>query len=304
MTYDAVLIAGPTASGKSQAALAVAAAMGGGIVNADAMQIYRELRILTARPSDDEMARAPHRLYGHVSVRDAYSVGRYQTDAALALKDLRENGHVALFVGGTGLYFTALTDGLANIPPVPASIRAAVREKFDLLGAEGFHRALTSRDPASAAKLRATDRQRMMRAFEVLEATGQSLTTWQQSPPLAVLDRLQVAKFVLDIPRETLRARIDARFRAMIGQGALDEIAALETIDPGMPAAKILGARELLALRVGRIAEDAAVARAVTLTCQYAKRQVTWARHRMADWTRIAEIEPDKIIAEILRHLA
>jgi len=304
MTYDAVLIAGPTASGKSQAALAVGSAIAAGIVNADAMQIYRELRILTARPSDDEMARAPHRLYGHVSVNEAYSVGRYQTDAAQVLKDLRDDCRVPVFVGGTGLYFTALTKGLVDIPPIPASTRAVVRAKFDALGADTFHRELMNSDPATAGKLRASDRQRMLRAAEVLEATGRPLAIWQQGPSRPVLDRLRVAKFVLDVPRETLRARIEARFRRMVGQGALDEIAALEAIDPALPAAKILGARELMALRKGLVADDVAIARAITLTCQYAKRQATWARHRMADWTWISETESNKIIAEILRHLA
>jgi tRNA dimethylallyltransferase len=304
MTYDAVLIAGPTAGGKSQAALAVASTIAAGIVNADAMQIYRELRILTARPSDDEMARARHGLYGHVSVNQVYSVGRYQTDAAQVLKELRDDCLIPVFVGGTGLYFTALTKGLADIPPVPASIRAAVRAKFDWLGADAFHRELMNSDPASAGKLRASDRQRMLRAAEVLEATGRSLAVWQQGPSRAVLDRLRVAKFVLDVPRVTLRARIAARLRAMIGQGALDEIAALEAIDTALPAAKVLGARELLALRKGLVSEEVAIARAVTRTCQYAKRQLTWARHRMADWRWISETEPDKIVAEILRHLA
>jgi tRNA dimethylallyltransferase len=191
-----------------------------------------------------------------------------------------------------------------DIPPIPASTRAVVRAKFDALGADAFHRELMNSDPATAGKLRASDRQRMLRAAEVLEATGRPLAIWQQGPSRPVLDRLRVAKFVLDVPRETLRARIEARFRRMVGQGALDEIAALEAIDPALPAAKILGARELMALRKGLVADDVAIARAITLTCQYAKRQATWARHRMADWTWISETESNKIIAEILRHLA
>src|SRR5690348_8124040 len=224
MSYDAVLIAGPTASGKSRVALAVAETLGAAIVNADSMQVYRELRILTARPSDRDMARVPHYLYGHVSVHEAYSVGRYMNDATRTREELKNSGAALLFVGGTGLYFGALTEGLADVPPIPEIVRTTIRDTYARLEGTAVHAALAERDPETARTLRSSDRQRMLRALEVLEATGTPLSRWQKQQARPVLEGMRIAKFVIDVSRETLRARIAARFETMIEEGALDEV--------------------------------------------------------------------------------
>jgi tRNA dimethylallyltransferase len=299
----AVLIAGPTASGKSRAALALAEAIGGEIVNADSMQIYRELRVLTARPSDADMARVPHHLYGHVSVREAYSVARYQADAARTIDDVRARGRVPVVTGGTGLYFAALTDGLADIPPVPAPVREAARKKLERIGVAGLHAELAARDPQAGQALRPSDRQRVLRAYEVLEATGRSLLAWQKSAGRPVLTAGETARFVIDVPREELRARIATRFGAMVEAGAGAEAAALGDLDPALPSAKILGLRELAAAHRGEMPAEEAVTLAVTRTRQYAKRQVTWFRHRMADWTWVSGLSDSNILAEMLKSL-
>jgi len=294
MKVDAVLIAGPTASGKSAAALALAEACNGIVVNADSMQVYREVRILSARPSDAEMAAVPHLLYGNVSAREHYSVGRYQSDAIGALAEARAQGRMPIFVGGTGLYFTALTEGLADIPPVPAAVHEAARDKLATLGVAGLHEELMRRDPETAA--RPSDPQRVLRAYEVFEATGRPLTFWQREAGEPVLKDLRLAKFVLDPPRPLLRERIEARFRAMLAAGAREEASALKGVDPSLPAAKILGLRELWALAECAISEADAITAAVTATRQFAKRQMTWFRHRMADWERIEDGRVSNII--------
>jgi tRNA dimethylallyltransferase len=303
LSIDAVLIAGPTASGKSRAALELAGALGGVIVNADSMQVYREPRILTARPSDAEMARAPHLLYGHVPAAEAYSTGRYQSDAGHALHEVRAAGRVPIFVGGTGLYFTALTEGLSDMPTVPAGVRDAARAKLAAIGNEAFHAELAARDPVMATQLHAGDGQRMLRAWEVLEASGKSLAFWQQNEGRPVLDGLMLARFVLDVPRETIRTRIEARFRAMLDAGAMEEALALETLDPDLPAARIIGRRELLALHDGALDEAGAIERAVIATRQYAKRQDTWFRNQLTDWARIDGTDGRNIVADMLRYL-
>jgi tRNA dimethylallyltransferase len=295
--FDAVLIAGPTASGKSAAALALAEALGGIVVNADSMQVYREVRILSARPSNEDMACAPHLLYGHVGARERYSVGRYQIDAVAALAEARALGRLPIFVGGTGLYFAALTEGLADIPSVPGAIRQEARDKLAMLGVAGLHAELARRDPESAARLRPSDPQRVLRAYEVFEATGRPLTSWQREAGVPVLKDLRIAKFVLNLPRPLLRERIEARFRAMLTAGARAEAAALKGLDPALPAAKILGLRQLWALDEGLLGEADAVAAAVTATRQFAKRQTTWFRHRMADWRWVAPADSSNIVA-------
>lgn len=284
-TYDAVLIAGPTASGKSAAALALAESLQGVVINADSMQVYREVRILSARPTDADMARAPHLLYGHVGAGERYSVGRYQADATAALAEARAMNRLPVFVGGTGLYFAALTEGLADIPAVPADIREKARARLGELGVAGLHAELAVRDPQTAALLRPSDPQRVLRAWEVLEATGRPLSYWQREAGTPVLKDMRVARFVLDLDRWELRERIGRRFLKMLEAGAKAEAAALKDLDPTLPAAKILGLRELAAAQAGRLAEEDAVSLAVTATRQFAKRQVTWFRHRMADWT-------------------
>jgi tRNA dimethylallyltransferase len=279
--YDAVLIAGPTASGKSAAALELAEEIGGVVINADSMQVYREVPILTAQPSDTDKARVPHLLYGHVSAREVYSVGRWRDDAARAMDEARAMQRVPIFVGGTGMYFMALTEGLADIPPTPPEIRDAARALLDDIGVEALHAKLTDRDPVTAAKLRPSDPQRVLRAFEVFEATGRPLAEWQGAPSAPLLKDARVASFVLHPPRPELRARIATRFEAMLDFGGLDEARALEGLDPALPAAKLLGLRPLQALAAGTLTRAEALDAAITVTRQFAKRQMTWFRHRM-----------------------
>ena len=216
MKFDAVLIAGPTASGKSQAALALAEKIGGVVINADSMQVYREAPILTAQPSDADKARLPHLLYGHVGVDEVYSVGRWRTDAIAALAEARSMKRVPIFAGGTGLYFSALTDGLAEIPEIPPEVRDSARGLLDEIGVEELHARLAARDPRTASKLRPSDPQRVLRAYEVFEATGRPLAEWQEAPAQSILKNSHIAAFVLDPPRSELRARIAVRFEEMV----------------------------------------------------------------------------------------
>lgn len=281
MKSDAVLIAGPTASGKSAQALALAEEIGGVVINADSMQVYREAPILTAQPGDADKARAPHLLYGHVSVREVYSVGLWRDSAIAALKQAQEMGRVPVFVGGTGLYFMALTEGLADVPATPPEIRDAARALLDDIGVEALHAKLTDRDPLTASRLRPSDPQRVLRAFEVFEATGRPLAEWQSAPAEPVLKDKKVAAFVLDPPRPQLRARIARRFETMVDMGGLEEARRLEGLDPGLPAAKLLGLRPLQALAAGTLTREEALDAAITGTRQFAKRQMTWFRHRM-----------------------
>jgi tRNA dimethylallyltransferase len=289
MSVDAVLIAGPTASGKSAAALALAEHAHGTVINTDSMQVYREARILTARPSAEAEARAPHRLYGYVGVDEAYSVARYQADAARALAEARQEGRLPIFTGGTGMYFGALTDGLADIPPVDAETRRQVAVRRAEIGPEAFHAELAARDPEIAARLRQSDTQRVLRAYEVFEATKRPLSHWQRDKPLpGPLAELKLARFVMAPPRPELHRRIDQRFDAMLATGAVDEAGVLSSLPLSKSAAKILGLRELQAVSTGAMAVDEARASAQAATRQYAKRQLTWFRHRMADWMWLA----------------
>ena len=286
MIFDAVLIAGPTASGKSDAAVRLAEAINGVVINADSMQVYREAPILTAQPDAAARTRVPHLLYGHVSAREVYSVGRWRLDAMAALEAAHRMARVPIFVGGTGLYFTALTQGLAEVPPIPPVIRAEARALLEEIGVAALHERLASRDPKTAARLRPTDPQRTLRAYEVFEATGQPLADWQECEAAPVLEGLKLARFVLDWPRPELRARIGARFEAMLTHGGLEEALALKDLAPSLPAAKLLGLRPLIALAEGRMEREAAILDAVTATGQFAKRQMTWFRNRMADYVR------------------
>ena len=281
MKFDAVLIAGPTASGKSAAALELAEAIGGAVINADSMQVYREAPILTAQPSVADRKRVPHLLYGHVSVGETYSVGRWRDDAAGALAETRAMGRRPIFVGGTGLYFMALTDGVADIPPTPGEVRDQARALLDDIGVEALHARLADRDPRTASRLRPSDPQRVLRAYEVFEATGRPLADWQNRPAEPVLKGLKLAAFILDPPREVRRARIAERFEAMLDAGGLEEARSLDGLDPFMPAAKLLGLRPLQALAKGTLTRDEALDGAITATRQFAKRQMTWFRHRM-----------------------
>ena len=281
MRYDAVLIAGPTASGKSAAALALAEESGGVVINADSMQVYAQAPILTAQPSAEDRARVSHLMYGHVSAHTLYSVGLWRDDAAKALAEARAQGRLPIFVGGTGMYFMALTEGLADVPATPDDVREDARALLDDIGVEALHARLAERDPLTAGKLRPSDPQRVLRAYEVFEATGRPLAEWQEKPAAPLLDKSRVAGFVLDMPRPDLRARIATRFETMLEQGGLDEARALEGLDPTLPAAKLLGLRPLQALAAGRLTRADALDGAITATRQFAKRQMTWFRHRM-----------------------
>jgi tRNA dimethylallyltransferase len=284
MKCDAVLIAGPTASGKSAAALDLAQQIGGALINADAMQVYREAPILTAQPDAEAREKAPHLLYGHIPARELYSVGRYAEDARRALTEVGAMGKVPIFVGGTGLYFTALTQGLAEIPPIPAEIRAKARALLDEIGVGALHARLSARDPETAAELRPTDPQRVVRAWEVLEATGRPLMQWRKEQSAPLLGGMILARFVLDPPRPLLRDRIAERFEAMLDNGGEEEALALVGLDPALPAAKLLGLRQLVAHAQGKLSREDAIAEAVTATRQFAKRQLTWFRNRMGDY--------------------
>jgi tRNA dimethylallyltransferase len=283
---DAVLIAGPTASGKSGVALELACRRGGTVINADSMQVYRELRVLTARPSASEEARVPHRLYGTVSAAESCSVGRWLDDAAGALAEAREKGRLPILVGGTGLYFKALTEGLAPIPDIPAEVRSYWRERAAELSREDLYRELAARDPAVAAKLEPADPQRVVRALEVIDATGVSLAEWQGADHSPLLAPAGVLRIVIAPEREPLYAAIDARFDRMVEQGAIEEVRALLDLDldPGRPAMRAHGVRELAAYLAGTTTREEAVAKAKTETRRYAKRQMTWLRRFMSDW--------------------
>ena len=285
MEFDAVLIAGPTASGKSREALTLAQAIGGAIINADSMQVYREAPILTAQPCAQDKALVPHILYGHVGATEVYSVGRWRDDALGALSQAKDMQRVPIFVGGTGMYFSALTDGLADIPEIPADIRDAARALLDKIGVEQLHAQLAARDPLTASKLRPSDPQRVLRAYEVFEATGRPLVEWQNAPAAPVLKDARLAMFVLDPPRPELRARIARRFEAMLDEGGLAEAQGLAGLDPALPAAKLLGLRQLQGLAAGELSRSQALESAITATRQFAKRQMTWFRGRMPHYS-------------------
>ena len=282
------LIAGPTASGKSSLALRLAEATGGEIVNADSMQLYRDLRVLTARPSPEEEARAPHHLFGVADAAEGWSVGRWLRAARHIL--VERAGPPLIFVGGTGLYFRALTLGLAEVPAIPAEVRRQAEADYEILGEAVFRERLATGDPAAAERIAPADRQRLVRAWEVLVHTATPLSEWQQTgePVLANGGWRGVA---LEPPRATLYARCDARLEAMVAVGAIDEVAALieRDLDPALPAMKAVGVREFAAYVRGQASRDEAMAAAQRETRRYAKRQLTWMRGQMADWSRVTE---------------
>jgi tRNA dimethylallyltransferase len=284
------LIAGPTASGKSALAARRAAERGGIVVNADSMQVYRELRILTARPAEADEAAVPHRLYGFRPASEPYSVAEWLKDVAPLIAAAREGGRPLVIVGGTGLYFKALLEGLSPVPAIPEDIRDWWRaEAAAATDSAALHGILRERDPAMAARLAPTDPQRIVRALEVLEATGRSLLDWQQVQGEALLSATEAELLFVSPPRETLYARCNARLDQMIDAGALEEVRHLATqgLDPELPAMRALGVRPLLAHLRGLLALDAAVEEAKTETRRYAKRQLTWARRNMIAWNCI-----------------
>ena len=290
---DAIFIAGPTASGKSDAALVLARALGGTIINADSMQVYAELRLLTARPAAADLLAVPHRLYGTVPATEAYSVGRWLGDAAAAIEEARAAGRVPILVGGTGLYFKTLLEGLSPVPDIPDETRDAWRKRAAELPPATLHRELEARDPVMAARLPATDPQRIVRALEVIDATGVSLADWQGTAGSPILKSDAVRKLVVAPEREPVYAAIDARFDRMIGEGALEEVQALLglDLDPGLPVMRALGVRPLAVHLAGETSLEEAVTKAKTESRRYAKRQMTWAKRFMTDWEWFPDAE-------------
>lgn len=297
-----ILIAGPTASGKSGLASRLAEHLGGVVVNADSMQVYRELRILTARPAPEEEARVPHALYGFVPGAESYSAGRYAADVKRVLADARGEGRRPIIVGGTGLYFKTLVEGLSPIPSIPEAVRAHWRAAAADKGAAHVHGVLTARDAEMARRLAPGDTQRIVRALEVLDATGMSLAEWQRLPRAPVLDLAKTIALVVLVDREELSRRIDWRFLTMMEQGALEEVLQLKTLDldPTLPLMTVLGLRPLLRHLAGELSRDEAIAAGQAETRSYAKRQVTWARGNMIAWKRIETYETERSIADFV----
>lgn len=287
---NAILIAGPTASGKSRLALELAQKNNGVVINTDSMQVYQLLNVLTARPDAENMQAAPHRLYGHVDPASAYSTGAWLNDVAALLHEDGLAGQTPIFVGGTGLYFRALTEGLSKMPAIPEDIRTRLRTRLTEEGPAELHRQLMSLDPDVAIKLQAGDGQRIVRALEVLEASGQSIAAWQAQKGTPIVDAASANKIVLDIDRDVLTRRIDDRLDQMVAKGAVDEVRQLlaRRLDPALPAMRAIGVPEFSAALAGEISMDEAVGLAKIATRQYAKRQATWFRNQFdSSWQRV-----------------
>ena len=299
-----LLIAGATASGKSALVLALAQKYDGVIINADSMQVYAVLRQLTARPSEAEEAQAPHRLYGHVAPGAPYSVGIWQQEAFAEIEAARQSGKRPIVVGGTGLYFESLTQGLSAIPDIDDDIRQKWRKQLAEQGSEQLHDLLRSRDGELAARLSPSDGQRIVRALEVEEATGTKLSDWQKIKPQAPLGA--AVKILLMPTRDWLYRRCDARFEQMMRGSARAEVEKLwaYNLPPDTPAMKALGVAELIALSSGEMDEAAAIAAAQQATRRYAKRQMTWFRNRMSDWQSFSEKDYEKDFEKIFSFIA
>lgn len=301
MTPRVWLIAGPTASGKSDLALALAAATGGEIVNADALQLYADLRIISARPSPIEEHAAPHHLYGVADAADGWSVGRWLRAVLPVLDAIAVRGGPAIVVGGTGLYFRALTDGLAEIPEPPEAVRSAAASTFDTFGEARFRDALAQVDVAAEARIAPGDRQRLLRAYGVFWASGKALSDWQALTQPAV-PAGGWRGVVIEPARDALYARIDARLRRMVDKGALQEAAALmcRGLDAESSSMKAVGLRELAEAAAGRISLADAMAEAQQASRRFAKRQLTWFRNQTADWPRIESLDPAERLRQAL----
>jgi tRNA dimethylallyltransferase len=298
-SIKAVLIAGPTTSGKSALALALAERLGGTIINTDSMQVYRDLRIITARPTADDEARVPHLLYGHVDAAENYSVGRWCVDAQAAIAATRRAGRMPILVGGTGLYFKALLQGLAAVPPISADIREAIRGRLVSEGVASLYAELQRRDPATASRLMPGDRSRITRALEVVLATGRSLSDWHSEGMPPSIDAACALKLFLQVDRTELYRRIDVRFDAMLAGGALDEVRALARrgLNPALPAMKAHGVPWLIRHLKGEITLAEAAEGGKRDTRHYTKRQATWFRNQLPDW---AWVKPDEALAFIM----
>lgn len=301
-TPPVLVIGGPTATGKSALAVALAEQLGGEVINADSMQVYRELPILTAQPDEATRARVPHRLYGVLDLDEGCSAGRWRAMAIDAIVAARSAGRVPIVVGGTGLYLRALMGGLADIPDTPPEVRARMAARLEEIGAPAFHGELAARDPEMGARLRPTDRQRLIRAAEVLEATGRSLAEWQREtrPTLAGGQALTFRTVLLNPPRDELYAACDARFLEMMEKGALGEAKALldRALDPTLPGVKALGLPDLLRHLRGEIPLETAVSLAQSATRHYAKRQVTWFNHQFIAGYSIREKFSEQLAEE------
>lgn len=286
---QAILIAGPTASGKSALAHRLAAESGGVIVNTDSMQVYKVLNLLTARPGPDDVNAAPHYLYGHVFPDIAYSTGRWLLDAENILANPELFEKTMIFVGGTGLYFRALLGGLSAMPEIPATVRSYWRSQDSEQGAERLHAVLAEKDALAASILRPTDSQRIVRALEVFDASGRSIVEWQRETGKSLIEG-DVRKIVIEPDRQWLGQRIASRFDLMMKGGAIDEVKALLALglSPDLPAMRAIGVREIAEVLAGRLAMEEAAERATIATRQYAKRQMTWFRNQLGnDWERL-----------------
>ncbi len=289
--YDAILITGPTASGKSALALDWARRVDGVVVNADSMQVYDTLRVVTARPSEAEMGGVEHRLYGHVPANTTYSTGAWLRAVEAEIAAIRASGKTPVLVGGTGLYFKALTGGLSEMPEVPEELRLALRARLAKEGPEALHAMLSARDPQGAAALQPGDGQRILRALEVLMASGKPIAHFQALSGPAIIDPSGSRKIVVLPERDLLRARIDRRFASMMEEGAVEEVETLLALapSPDVPAMKAIGVPQIAAMLRGEMSRAEVVEQASAATRQYAKRQMTWFRNQMdKSWERMA----------------
>ncbi len=295
-----IMICGPTAAGKSAAALALAEQVGGTVINADSMQVYSDLRVVTARPGPDDEARAPHRLYGIVDGGERASVASWLDLAAEAVDEARNAGSLPIIVGGTGMYLQAARDGIAPIPEVPAEIHRACLEELAARGGAAFREELSKLDGETASRLFDGDSQRLVRAMGVVRATGRPISAWQSDPHQGALAGEAVAISVMP-PRANTYARIDRRFAQMMEEGALEEVEALAErgLDPSLPVMKAIGVREILAMQAGEISRGRAIELASRDSRHYAKRQMTWIRNNYRAQISIDEKFSTRFVKEI-----
>ncbi|HEV7308709.1 tRNA (adenosine(37)-N6)-dimethylallyltransferase MiaA [Ensifer sp.] len=288
---DAILITGPTASGKSALAVELARRHSGVVVNADSMQVYDTLRLLTARPDEADMGGIEHCLYGHVPASAAYSTGAWAREAQSLVARLKKEGCLPVFVGGTGLYFKALTGGLSDMPDIPAAIRDGLRERLKAEGPEDLYHALEVKDPETAATLKPGDGQRIVRALEVVEVTGKPIRFFQKQTGPMIVDPARARMYVVLPERKVLHDRINRRFETMLSGGAIEEVRALLSLNlsPEMPVMKAIGVSQIAAMLKGEIDAPEVIETASAATRQYAKRQMTWFRNQLDEsWQRIA----------------
>ncbi len=304
MSSSPILIAGPTASGKSALALALAEKLNGCIINADSMQVYDTLDVLTARPPSEDLRRAPHHLYGHVPVTAPYSVGQWQAAAMAEINAAQARGERPIVVGGTGLYFKSLTDGLVDIPDIPDAVRVALRARLEADGLAALYEELQKVDAALAARIPAADKQRILRGLEVHQATGRALSDWQKQTPTAPLAAYN--GLLLMPERAWLYQRCDSRFEAMLAAGAIGEVEHLWALNPPSDATamKALGVSEIIAMLTGEIDRETAIAQAQQATRRYAKRQMTWFRNQMADWQSFNEQDYENNFSKIFSFIS